>query len=150
MARKDRTMLPTEPLQLHHSWPIIERGVRLAHGVLDIGRGAATIGDGPFSCDLIDGKLSWSAATFALFGLPAGTVPTRDRVLPMYRTDSRSALERLRAHAIRHRRGFTIDTEVDAPGQPLRWIRIVAVPEVEGGRAVRLRGLHQDVTHEYR
>lgn len=143
-------MLPTEPLQLHHSWPIVESGVRLAHGVLDIGCRAAAIEDGPFSCDLTANTLSWADSTYLLFGLPAGITPVRDVVLPMYCVDSRSALERLRAHAIRHRRGFTIDTEVDAPGQPLRWIRIVAVPEVESGRAIRLRGLHQDVTHEYR
>lgn len=143
-------MLPTEPLQLHHSWPIIERGVRLPQGVLEAGYSHGLTDDGPFSCDLGANTLSWSASTFALFGLPAGITPVRDVVLPMYRTESRSALERLRTHAIRHRRGFTIDTEVDAPGQPPRWIRIVAVPEIEGGRSVRLSGLHQDVTHEYR
>ncbi len=143
-------MLPTEPLQLHHSWPIVERGVRLSHGVLDVGYHPGLLDDGPFCCDLAANTLAWSDSTFALFGLPTGSTPVRDVVLPMYRPDSRSALERLRAHAIRHRRGFTIDTEVDAPGQPLRWIRIVAVPEVERGRAVRLRGVHQDVTHEYR
>lgn len=143
-------MLPTEPLQLHHSWPIFERGVRLPHGILEVGYHPGLPDDGPFCCDLTANTLAWSDSTFALFGLPTGRTPVRDVVLPMYRPDSRSALERLRAHAIRHRRGFTIDTEVDAPGQPLRWIRIVAVPEVEGGRTVRLRGLHQDVTHEYR
>lgn len=143
-------MLPTEPVQLHHSWPIFERGVRLPHGLLGVGYSVGLADDGPFSCDLVANTLAWSDSTFALFGLPAGIAPVRDVVLPMYRTESRSALERLRAHAIRHRRGFTIDTEVDAPGQPRRWIRIVAVPDLAEGRAIRLRGLHQDVTHEYR
>lgn len=143
-------MLPTEPLQLYHSWPLFERGARFSHGMLDVGYSPALDKDGPFSCDLIADTLSWSDSTYALFGLPPGTTPVRDVVLPMYRPESRVALERLRAHAIRHRRGFTIDTEVDAPGQPPRWVRIVALPEVENGRSVRLRGVHQDVTHEYR
>lgn len=143
-------MLPTEPLPLHHSWPIWERGVRLPQGVLAAGYSPGSVADGPFSCDLVADVLEWTDSTFALFGLPIGSAPTRDMVLPMYRPDSRSALERLRAHAIRHRRGFTIDTQVDAPGHPARWIRIVAAPTMEGGRAVRLCGLHQDVTHEYR
>ena len=124
--------------------------MRFSHGILDIGYGPGVAGDGPFSCDLVANTLSWSDSTYALFGLPAGTTPVREVVLPMYRPESRAALERLRTHAIRHRRGFTIDTEVAAPGQPLRWVRIVALPEFENGRSVRLRGVHQDVTHEYR
>lgn len=143
-------MLPTEPLQLYHSWPLFERGARFPHGMLDVGYSPELMDDGPFSCDLVTNTLSWSDSTYALFGLPAGMRPVRDVVLPMYRPESRSALERLRTHAIRHRRGFTIDTEVDAPGQSLRWVRIVALPEVENGRSVRLHGVHQDVTHEYR
>lgn len=143
-------MLPTEPLPLHHSWPIFERGLRFSDGMLDVGQSAGLAGDGPFACDLVTDRLSWSESTFRLFNLPPGVAPARDVVLPMYRPESRSALERLRSHAIRHRRGFTIDVAIDPPGQPLRWLRIVAVPDVEGGRAVRLRGVHQDVTHEYR
>lgn len=143
-------MLPREPLQLYHSWPLFERGVRFPHGMLDVGYSPGLTDDGPFCCDLATNRLAWSDSTFALFGLPVGDTPVRDVVLPMYRPESRSALERLRNHAIRHRRGFTIDTEVDAPGQPLRWIRITALTDVEDGRSVRLRGLHQDVTHEYR
>lgn len=143
-------MLPTEPLQLHHSWPLFERGVRLPHGILGNGYTPGLADDGPFSCDLEANTLAWSDSTYALFGLPSGMTPCRDVTLPMYELESRSALQRLRAHAIRHRRGFTIDAQIDAPGQPRRWLRITAMPEVRSGRSVRLFGLHQDVTHEYR
>lgn len=142
--------MSTDPLQLYHSWPIYERGLRLPHGLTDAGYSAGSIADGPFSCDLVTNCLCWAEATFALFGLPADIVPTRDIVLPLYRAESRSALEQLRTHAIRHCRGFTIDVQIDPPGHMFRWLRIVAVAEAEGGRAVRLRGVHQDVTHEYR
>lgn len=143
-------MLPTEPLPLHHSWPIFEQGLRFRDGLLDVGYSIESAEEGPFCCDLTSSLLSWTDSTFALFGLPSSVAPVRDVILPMYRPESRSALERLRNHAIRHRRGFTIDAEIDAPGHALRWFRIIAMPDVEDGRAVRLRGLHQDVTHEYR
>ncbi|MDJ0276697.1 hypothetical protein QLH51_07810 [Sphingomonas sp. 2R-10] len=143
-------MLPTEPLQLYHSWPLFERGVRLPQGVLRNGYTPDLPDDGQFSCDLRSNTLTWHDSTFALFGLPIGSTPRRDVTLPMYAPESRSALQRLRAHAIRHCRGFTIDTEIDAPGQPKRWLRVTAMAEVQDGRSVRLHGLHQDVTHEYR
>lgn len=140
----------SDPLQLYHSWPLYERGLRLPHGLTEAGYSAGSTANGPFSCDLVANRLCWEESTFALFGLPVGTVPARDVVLPLYRPESRSALEQLRAHAIRHRRGFTIDVQIDPPAQTSRWLRIAAVAEVESGRTVRLRGVHQDVTHEYR
>ncbi|MFD1036366.1 hypothetical protein ACFQ15_17155 [Sphingomonas hankookensis] len=143
-------MLPTEPLQLYHSWPLFERGVRLPQGILCNGYTPDLSGDGQFRCDLRSHALAWSDSTYALFGLPLWVTPRREVTLPMYAPESRSALQRLRAHAIRHRRGFTIDTEIDAPGEPKRWLRITAMPEMQDGRSVTLTGLHQDVTHEYR
>ncbi|MGJ3630027.1 hypothetical protein AB5I41_31890 [Sphingomonas sp. MMS24-JH45] len=56
---------------------------------------------------LADASLDLEAGIFALFGLPALVAPTRAAALAVYDKGSRVAMERLRAHAIRHRRGFT-------------------------------------------
>lgn len=143
-------MFRTEPLPLHHSWPLFERGVRLSCGLLHPGTTPMAVSGGTFSCDLADDRLEWSPPLFRLFGIDGETPPKRERVLPLYEEGSRAALERLRAHAIRHRRGFTLDTEVCLPGVSARWIRVVAVPQVAGGRVVTLLGTQHDVTHEYR
>jgi len=50
-------------------------------------------------------------------------------------------MERLRAHAIKHRRGFTLDVEINAVTDGRRWMRLIGAPVCEGDRAVRLHGL---------
>jgi hypothetical protein len=50
-------------------------------------------------------------------------------------------MERLRSYAIRHKRGFTLDAEIRPVIGDNRWMRLIAVPIIEGDRAVRLHGL---------
>ncbi len=50
-------------------------------------------------------------------------------------------MERLRAHAIARRRGFTIDVEIRPATGEKRWMRLIAAPVCRGGRPVRLHGL---------
>jgi PAS domain S-box-containing protein len=153
---------PVEPLELSHSWPLFERGRRFEVGqelvadgypVIDITRDALTFTDrglGLFDCLLADNSLSWSNGVYDLFGFPRGTIVTRAETLAVYAEHSRVLLERLRAHAIRHRRGFTMDAELrPASGGP-RWMRLIAAPVCEGGRVVRIQGVKRDVTDEYR
>jgi len=51
-------------------------------------------------------------------------------------------MERMRAHAIRHRCGFTLDVEISASAVgEARTVRLIAAPVCEGDLAVRLHGL---------
>jgi PAS domain-containing protein len=161
MADRDedrRAVLPTEPLPLHHSWPLSGDGCRFdlgqlfdGEGMSDIGPGRATRlqGVGQWYCDLADNGLTWSAEVYDLFGFPRGATVSRAEAAARYSEASRAAMERLRAYAIRHRRGFTLDAEiVTAPGDR-RWMRLVAAPICDGGRVVALRGLKWDVSRTY-
>jgi len=163
MVRERRRVLkPTIPLQLHHSWPLFERGSRFDLGLLfgpeaPGGRGLASFGEespvaqdiGRWSCDLADNSLTWTDPVFDLFGLPRDARLARDEIVALYREESRAAMERLRAYAIRHRRGFTIDVEIRTVGGCHRWMRLLAAPVCEGEHIVRLEGLKQDVSREY-
>ena len=88
-----------------------------------------------------DNSLIWSGGVYDLFGLPRGGRISRDFAVASYCEESRAKMERLRAYAIEHRRGFTVDVEIRPPARPNRWIRLVAAPVCAGGRAVRLHGL---------
>lgn len=132
-----------EPLPLSHSWPLNDRENQFTLGQLDYwavpynGRSKA----GRWSCNLVDNSLSWSPEVFALFGLPDGAAITRPETVAMYCEESRVAMERLRAYAIRHRRGFTLDAKIRPVRGRERWMRLIAAPVCTDGQVVRLEGL---------
>ena len=151
-------MLPTEPLPLHHSWPLIGDGCRFDLGRLfdgagidqvDPARTARLQGVGQWNCDLADNGLNWSPEVHDLFGFPRSAMVSRAEAAARYGELSRAAMERLRAYAIRHRRGFTLDAEISTAQGARRWMRLVAAPICDGGRVVALRGLKWDVSNLY-
>lgn len=97
---------------------------------------------GRWECDLTDNnRLSWSDEVHDIFGIPRGVAVARDEAVALYTEGSRAAMEKLRAYAIRHRRGFTLDVEIKPARAPLRWMRLIAAPVCEGDHVVMLHGL---------
>ena len=151
-------MTPTEPLPLHHSWSLSELDQKLDMGRLLDGQEWHQPVDaspvprnfGRWACDLADNALVWSPQVYRLFGLPEDRAVVRGATIALYAERSRAALERLRAYAIRHRRGVTLDVAIRPVGDRERWIRIVAAPVSEDGQVVRLRGCKMDVSALYR
>jgi len=143
---------PALPLELRHSWPLFEQSRHFELGA--ILNSAATDAISPSStgevglqhagvweCDLSDNSLIWSGGVYDIFGLPRGSKVSRDQAVAMYCEDSRVTMERLRAHAIKHRRGFTIDVRIRPAVGDDRWMRLIAAPVCDGDQAVRLHGL---------
>lgn len=97
---------------------------------------------GIWECDLSSGTLIWSGGIYDMFGLERGVPISRELALSHYSEDSRAKLERLRAHAIRNKLGFTIDIEIrPAAAGTSRRLRVIGAPVYEGEVAVRLHGL---------
>lgn len=145
-------MKPTHPLPVHHSWALYERERHFAlgqvHGydTLDWVPGAAVVAERPvlaglWECDLSDNSLIWSDEVYDIFGIPTGAAVTRDEAVALYAEESRAAMEKLRAYAIRHRRGFTLDVEIKPALAARRWMRLIAAPLCIGDQVVRLQGL---------
>lgn len=141
-----------EPLALHHSWPIFEQARHFELGrVLDCAVtdviDPARVGElgihhaGLWECDLSDNSLIWSGGVYDIFGLPRNAKIHRDEIVALYREESRAAMDRLRKHAIKHRRGFTLDVEINPATGGRRCMRLIGAPVCEEGRAVRLHGL---------
>jgi PAS domain-containing protein len=143
---------PIEPLALYHSWPLSEQprqfdlGCVLNSAAIDLVWPSEIGGLGPhhagcWECDLTDNSLIWSGGVYDIFGLPRGVEVTRDEAVALYCEESRAAMERLRSHAIKHRRGFTLDAAIRTPAGERRWMRLIAAAVCEDGRVVRLHGL---------
>jgi PAS domain-containing protein len=141
-----------EPLPLHHTWPLSERRLQFDLGhilncsIIDMVK-PAEVGElgihhaGCWECDLSDDSLFWSGGVYDIFGLPRDAKISREETVALYCEGSRAVLERLRAYAIKHRRGFTLDAEIRAISGERRWMRIIGAPVCEADRAVRLHGL---------
>jgi PAS domain-containing protein len=152
---------PTEPLPLHHSWPLIGPGHHFDLGHLFDGDARGAIDPvrdefmlrrhriGRWACDLADERLTWSDEVHDLFGFPRGAIIPRADAVACYAEPSRAAMERLRRYAIRHRRGFTLDAEIITALGERRWMRLVAAPVFGDGRVVALSGLKWDVSGDY-
>jgi PAS domain-containing protein len=148
-------------LPLTHSWPLFEQHQRFDLGCLLDEPSEVLVapdphpefltahGIGLWDCDLSDNALSWTDGVFDLFGLPRGAVLARDEIAALYAEPSRAAMERLRAHAIKHRRGFTVDAEIMPVNGPSKWMRLIAAPVCIGRQVVRLHGIKQDVSAAY-
>ncbi|NIJ36078.1 hypothetical protein FHR22_000727 [Sphingopyxis panaciterrae] len=149
-------MKQTYPLPVHHSWPVYERerffelgqlhGCDTLDPIPDIVDVAAT-GQrrltrlGHWDCDLSDNSLTWSDEVYDIFGIRRGAAVTRDESVALYGEESRAAMEKLRAYAIRHRRGFTLDVEIKPAQAARRWMRLIAAPVCRDDQVVRLHGL---------
>jgi PAS domain-containing protein len=140
------------PLELSNSWPLFEQPRHFDLG--SVLNSAATdvispgrVGEvrrehaGVWECDLSDNSLIWSGGVYDIFGLPRGVEVSREEAVAFYCEESRAAMERLRAHAIAHRRGFTIDVEIRPAVGGNRWMRLIGAPVCDGDRPVRLHGL---------
>ncbi|TZG29663.1 hypothetical protein FYJ91_03700 [Sphingomonas montanisoli] len=144
-------------MPLFHSWPILDTGRHFDLGHLIDGDAVAdfpAVDDaflarhaiGRWECDLKGSRLTWSDAVYDLFGLPRGADLARAATVSQYCDQSRAAMERLRAYAIEHRRGFTLDAQIHATDGTLRWMRLIAAPVCAGNRVVRLTGLKRGIT----
>jgi hypothetical protein len=97
---------------------------------------------GHWVCHLKDqDRVTWSDTVYDLFGLPVGAEVDRDWAVARYAAHSRSALQRVRAFALRHACGFVLDAEIAPHGANCRWIRVLPLPEFRDGQIVRLHGL---------
>ena len=141
---------------MHHSWPLYERERYFAlgqvHGfdMLDSITEVADVMEkdrlvraplGRWECDLSDNSLTWSNEVYDIFGLPRGAAVTRAESVALYAEGSRAAMEKLRAYAIKHRRGFTLDVEIQPAEGQRRWMRLIAAPVCIGDQVVKLQGL---------
>jgi len=137
---------PIEPLPLHHSWPLYDLREHLAPVMLDSALARSDValaerGLGLWHCDLADNTLKWTAGVYDLFGLERDSAVTRDQTVSLYAPDSREAMERLRAYAIRHKRGFTLDVDIhQADGMGQCAMRLIAAPLLNAEQDVI--GLH--------
>ncbi|MFC3443003.1 diguanylate cyclase [Sphingobium rhizovicinum] len=148
-------MRPIEPLPLHHSWPLYDLRTHLAPVLLDaeIARSDIALAErglGLWHCDLTDdNRLSWTAGVYDMFGLERDCPVARPLSVSLYAPESREPMERLRAYAIKHKRGFTLDVDINqADGGGRCAMRLIAAPILNAeDDVIALHGVKQLLPH---
>ena len=100
-------------------------------------------GLGLWHCDLSDDRLNWTDGVYDIFGLERGSDVPRPMAVSLYTPDSCVAMERLRAYAIRHRRGFTLDVDIRPLSGGICAMRLIAAPIIQQNQVVALHGVKQ-------
>jgi diguanylate cyclase (GGDEF)-like protein len=103
---------------------------------------------GAWECDLDTEELTWTVGVYDLFELPYQPHLLRSMILDFYEDESRELMERVRAEALAGGGPFSIDARIRTRRGRSRWMRLSGNAIFEGGRAIRLFGAKQDVTHE--
>ncbi len=100
-------------------------------------------GLGLWHCDLSDDSLNWTDGVYDIFGLERGMTVPRPLAVSLYTPESRAAMEQLRAYAIRHRRGFTVDVDIRPADGGECAMRLIAAPIIQRNQVVALHGVKQ-------
>jgi diguanylate cyclase (GGDEF)-like protein len=111
-------------------------------------RSSALAKIGVWQCDLATSELTWTDGVYDLFELPRSSPLRRLDTVALYEEESRREMERLRAHAIATRTGFSLDAQIRTVTGQRRWMRLTADVECEDGVPIRIFGSKQDITDE--
>lgn len=95
---------------------------------------------GHWTCDLRNNALRWDDTVYDMFGIARGVRVARTDSVRVYSEESRVVMERLRAYAIRYRRGFTLDAMLNV-GAEKRAMRLICAPVCDGMQVTGLQGL---------
>lgn len=127
-----------------------EEALRQSEQLLN--RTGQVAGIGGWTLDLASRRLTWSAQTFRLHGLPLGQEPTLDEALAFYVPEARAELLRTVRQAIARGTGWDLELPLIRTDGERIWVRAVGETERDGdgGQVVRLVGALQDVTEARR
>jgi len=120
----------------------------LRHSEMLLNRIGAVAGVGGWSLDLDSGRLEWTQETRRLHGVPDDFVPDVEQAIGFYAPEAREVIRAAVEAGIRDQRPWDLELPMLRHDGTGFWARAVGVPEVEGGRVVRLVGAFQDVTAE--
>jgi len=127
--------------QLHRQ---TARALRQSETVLDEAEGMAGVGG--WSLDIETGKLTWTAETYRIHGLPLDYRPALDTAIAFYPPQTQPVIKHAVESAITDGTHWDLELPfIRADGAEL-WVRSMGGPVWEHGQFVRLVGAYQDVT----
>lgn len=103
-------------------------------------------GIGGFEVDLDTSKVTWSAEVYRIHGLPSDFVPTLDKGLDFYTTESKPIITEAVNRAFTHGEGWDLELTINRGDGRMISVRTVGEVDLRDGKPFRLCGTFQDIT----
>jgi diguanylate cyclase (GGDEF)-like protein/PAS domain S-box-containing protein len=125
---------------------------RLAHKQALLAEAQRLARVGNYEWSLADQQVHWSGELYAILGLdPAGQAPTMATLLELVPSEERALLEQRMEQAVRGAQGYALQHHVRRADGTLARVHHRAEVQVDAqGRAVRITGILQDISEQYR
>jgi PAS domain S-box-containing protein len=129
--------------------PRTQLSARLRVNQVFLEQTSAVASVGGWRHDLRSGTIEWSTEMFRLLDLPVDHQSSQQDPLRWFSPASGQVIDEARRNAIDHGTPFDLEAEVITASCRRFWGRVVAAPEIEDGKTVRLTGALQDITRSH-
>jgi diguanylate cyclase (GGDEF)-like protein/PAS domain S-box-containing protein len=103
-------------------------------------------GVGGWEFDVASGRVTWSAETYRIHGMPPDYRPTIDDGLAFYAPEARPIIGAALEKGVAEGAGWDLELPFDRADGGRIWVRTVGSPTFTDGRPVRITGAFQDIT----
>jgi len=121
-----------------------EKELRFKNDLLRMTSEMAQIGGWEFDAQTLEG--TWTDEAARIHDLDP-SVPTNVQIgVSFYVDDSRSKIDQAIREAIEAGQPYDLELEMVSAKGVRKWVRTIALPIMEGGKVIRVRGIFQDIT----
>lgn len=103
---------------------------------------------GGWEYEVDSGNMIWTDEVLAIYNIKSKNAPDLNSALSYYIGESRSILQDALKNAIDNKKGYDLVLRFLDAGGTKKWVRTTAVPVLEQGRLIKLRGIFQDITEQ--
>lgn len=105
---------------------------------------------GGWEVDMTTRQMRWGAQTYKIHELPPFTHMTYEKSMSFFTEDSRSRVELAVSACMQRGKAFDLQITVHTARNNVLQCRIIGKPEYRNGRIVRIYGVIQDVTEQFK
>ena len=105
---------------------------------------------GGWELDIITNRLRWSAQTYKIHELPPYAAMTIEKALSFYTPESLKRVEHAMAACMERGKAYDIQVTLNTARNNVIQARTIGKPEYKNGRLIRIYGVIQDVTEQFK
>ncbi|MGX5816860.1 PAS domain-containing protein [Chitinophaga lutea] len=105
---------------------------------------------GGWEMDMFSQAIRWSTQTYKIHELPPYAVMTPEKALSFFNEESRKRMEQAMSACMERGKAFDLQLAIITARENQLQVRVIGKPEYRNGRIVRIYGVIQDITEQYK